>query len=134
MPWVGRFYMAINQVSNCSGIFGTPPCSVRYIMTEGNTSTGNPTTNRLTWITPAFSLYDSAPSGGISLVDDPARDANLRAALTANGEGIFLPLADGLMNAGMTDSGDFLYVNGNLRASLCMDGGTWPDQCISPLQ
>ena len=45
-----------------------------------------------------------------------------------------MPVADGIINAGMEDFYDFGHITGNLRASLCKDGGTWPDKCLSPLQ
>jgi hypothetical protein len=108
-------------------------------MTEGNLSTGTPASRRLTWITPAYELYqpENATVGGVSLVDDLTRDTNLRAAFgsASNNQGIFEPLADGIINGNLKDFNDFPYVTGALRASLCLDTGLmspWPSQCILP--
>jgi len=30
------------------------------------------------------------------------------------------------MNAGLKDFDDYPYVQGGLRAALCLEGGTWP--------
>ena len=143
--YVGRFYMAINQATLCSGPFGnpsgnpnaTPPdplgCASRLIMTEGNLASGTPPSRRLTWITPAHQLADKFAIGGIALIDDLTRDSNLRLAIThPTGESNFYPLADGIYNANLSDIDDFAYVTGGLRAALCMDGGTWPNSCSLP--
>lgn len=139
--YVGRFYIAINQQSSCSEPFGTPNnddgtgagCSSRLIMTEGNLASGTPATRRLAWITPAHWLANKFAVGGISLVDDLTRDTNLRAAFAdPGGSGLFEPLADGIINASLSDLDDFPYVSGALRAAICMDGGTWPYQCTLP--
>ncbi len=139
---IGRFYMAINQGQSCSGPFGSPSgnppfCNSKLIMTEGNVATGTPSSRRLTWITPAFDI--TGPPGwpaGASLVDDLTRDKNLRLFFTspAGCDGVggkvctyFMPLADGIMNATMQDFNDYPYVQGGLRAALCLEGGTWGD-------
>jgi hypothetical protein len=148
---VGRFYMAVTQGtapgSKCAAPFGTPQtwtlatCSAVLIMTEGNLTTGSPPSRRLTWITPA--QHPSEPYypvlRGVSLVNDLTRDTNLRAAFAVFyynddvwAQGVFAPLADGIINANLGDFDDQSYINATLRASLCMDGGTWPDQCALP--
>jgi len=100
-------------------------------MTEGNQAAGNPTTKRLTWITPAHRLANNFAVGGISLVDDLTRDQNLRAAFAdENGNGLFEPLADGIVNMTFKDMDDFVYITGGLRASICQEGGTWPFGCV----
>ena len=132
---VGRFYMAFNQGSSCSGPFGTPGpwCNSKLLMTEGNLASGTPASRRLTWITPAFDIDGgNHVTTGVSLVDDLTRDTNLRAFYTSppdnNGVryGLFMPIADGIMNAGLKDFDDYPYVQGGLRAALCLEGGTWP--------
>jgi hypothetical protein len=144
--YVGRFYMMVNQPANgCSGPFGSPDlsthgCEPRLIMTEGNVATGTPSSRRITWITPAQSVGPPLVGlGGMSLIDDVTRDVNLRGVMAAqDGYGVsqelFMPLTDGIMNATMTDMDDFAYISGDsnpraisaLRASLCLDGGSWP--------
>jgi hypothetical protein len=139
---VGRFYMAINQGTQCSAPFGTPApatpgaplgCASMLIMTEGNLATGTPASRRLTWITPAHVLAANFSIGGYSLINDLTRDSNLRAAFTqTDGWGAFEPLADGIFNANLSDMNDVPYVSGALRAALCMDGGTWPGTETTP--
>ncbi len=73
---------------------------------------------------------------GVSLIDDLTRDTNLRAFYTTPPDhtirtGLFMPLADGIMNAGLKDFDDYPHLSGGLRASLCVEGGTWPG--LSPL-
>jgi hypothetical protein len=38
----------------------------------------------------------------------------------------FLPVADGIYGTNVKDNDDFAYLKGALRASLGLDGGTWP--------
>jgi hypothetical protein len=137
---VGRFYMMFNQGSSCSGPFGTPGpwCNSKLLMTEGNVATGTPASGRLTWITPAFDIDGgNHVTTGVSLVDDLTRDTNLRAFYTSPPDsnsvryGLFMPLADGIVKAGLKDFDDYPYVQGGLRAALCLEGGTWPG--ISPI-
>jgi Bacterial TSP3 repeat len=130
---VGRLYMAFNQTS-CSGSWG-PPCYTPLIETEGNLTNTSATTQRLKWVQPtAFTdSADSSYTGGVVLLDDINRDVNLRAAatfLTSSlgfaGDGLFAPVADGIINGAISDVNDYLYLTGALRASLCLDGGSWP--------
>jgi hypothetical protein len=138
---VGRFYMAINQAATCVEPFGEPTgnpsdpysCGTRLIMTEGNLISNNPTSRRFTWITPSHWLSGELSPGGLSLVHDLTRDTNLRATfLHTDGWGRFMPLADGIVNGLLSDMDDRVYVSGALRASLCREGGVWPDQCVWP--
>lgn len=139
---VGRFYMAINQGSSCSGPFGKAPpgwCDSVLIMTEGNLATGTPTSQRLTWITPMAGVVGGNQTAtGISLLDDLVRDSNLRAFSTSPPDannvraGLFLPLADGIINAPLRDVDDYPYLQGGLRAALCLEGGVWPGPCSLP--
>jgi hypothetical protein len=125
---VGRFYAGFTQ-QTCMGKYGSSPCPVLLLMTEGNTANS---TQRLKWLTPAQNLGTPGNVRGIALIDDPARDTNLRASYTdAYNYSYFLPLADGIMNATMRDNDDWPYVLGALRASLSLDdciapGCTWP--------
>jgi hypothetical protein len=117
---VGRFYMALNQNTSCSGPFGTSPnCSVAMLITEGNMASG--TTRRLRWIPPAYFLAGGAV-GGIHLIDDLTRDSNLRAIMTdTNIQTMYMPMADGIINGLVTDNDDYDYLNGALRASLWLE-------------
>lgn len=128
--------MAFKSGGTCTAPFTNAigGCSPQLIMTEGNLANGAPSSRRLKWIGRAYELDGSdGVGGGISLIDDLTRDKNLRAAFAdATGNSIFEPLADGIINGAFIDNDDSLYVTGALRASLCMDGGTWPYACTPP--
>jgi hypothetical protein len=127
---VGRFYMGLINASGCATAY--QPCIGRLIMTEGNLSSG--TTRRLVFIGPPqdLALSKLGIQGGISLVNDMTRDTNLRAAVTqSTGETQFLPLADGIINAPLSDLNDWPYITGALRAALSLDCS--PSACVWPV-
>ncbi|MEP6652054.1 MAG: hypothetical protein ABJA82_01770 [Myxococcales bacterium] len=131
---LGRFYMAFNQAS-CAGVYGDAPCAARIMMTEGNLATG--TTRRLQWINPDV-FGESGMPGGITLLDDITRDKNLRGAANhqpdmTHRNAWFLPVADGIYKTTFQDNNDSWYVTGTLRASLGLDGGTWPNGVLPAL-
>lgn len=102
---IGRFYMALNLGPISS-----------LILTEGNLASGS--TRRLRWIGPGYTLRGPT-QGGINLVNDTARDLNLRAMETyTDGTTVFMALADGIPNGNVSDNDDYLYLLGALRASL----------------
>lgn len=132
---VGRFYMAwskgLKGATTCTGLIGdaaTNPCAAELAMTEGNLTTG--TTRRLQWLKPTY-FGETGMPGGITLLDDLTRDKNLRAAVNHSPDdktelAWFLPVADGIYNTTIGDVDDYAYITGALRASLSLDGGTWP--------
>jgi hypothetical protein len=123
---LGRFYMGINPG-------GCPTCAPLLYITEGNLTTG--ATRRLQWLKPMG--FGAVRTGGIALLNDLTRDTNLRAAVNnladLDGDGAatdkvawFLPAADGIYGTSVSDNNDFAYLTGALRATLGLDGGTWP--------
>jgi hypothetical protein len=125
----GRFYLAVNPAPSAA----CAQCPAMLYITEGNLTSG--ATRRLQWLKPYYLGY-SVRSGGIALFNDLTRDTNLRAALNQaaddDGDGVldklawFLPVADGIYGTNVKDNDDFAYLKGALRASLGLDGGTWP--------
>lgn len=127
--YVGRFYMAFTLHPDCTAPYQPTGCGTFMIMTEGNFTSG--TSRRFLWIKPVLG-FGTGPGGapglrGVALLNDLTRDTNLRGALTGPGGDMkFMPLADGIVNANLSDMDDYPYIQGMLRKSLNPAGEPWP--------
>ena len=136
---VGRFYLAMNLTDVCESPspypFGSTSagkgCESRMVLTEGNAETG--TTRRLVWANPGTKFGATADEGGslhalrgVMLLGDLTRSKNLMAIKTypsdppgaAFGNTEFSPLADGILNANITDMDEYAYLETNLAAQV----------------
>lgn len=120
VPEVGRFYLYWRQKHG-----GAENFSLMTAMTQGNIvnpSTGSCGTVRaLQWLGHAFvNNQDFRSAFGVSLLSDIGIDAGVRLAFheSSTDRVYFLPFADGIMNASLTDNDDFNTIRSSLRCAL----------------
>jgi hypothetical protein len=117
VPTEGRFTCIFKDITNG----GIKPA---IIETEGNDPSTSATAQRLNaWRWQLYyGSYDGAINSAMTLHYNPSFDTNLRGAWANGGPLWFQPLADGGVNAAITDEDDYDLMKKNLACAITFQG------------